>query len=79
MRKVKASISLRLPDAPVLIHGLEARLLSFCELDPNAISFCEESDAIRVWIRTRENPVLVEDTGPGIPEGRWGNCLTGLF
>jgi two-component system sensor histidine kinase ChvG len=37
----------------------------------NAISFCEEGDAIRLWARKRDNRVLVvvEDTGPGIPEG----------
>ena len=36
----------------------------------NAISFCEEGDAVRVWARKRENRVLVvvEDTGPGIPD-----------
>jgi len=38
-----------LPDAPVLIHGLEARLAQvFVNLITNAISFCEEGDAIRV-------------------------------
>ena len=71
-----------LPDAPVLIHGLEARLAQvFVNLITNAISFCEEGDAIRVWIRTRENRVLVvvEDTGPGIQKGRWGKCLTGFI
>ena len=36
----------------------------------NAISFCEDGDAIRLWARRRENRVLivVEDTGPGIPD-----------
>ena len=43
----------------------------------NAISFCEDGDAIRVWARRRENRVLVvvEDTGPGIPE----QALTKIF
>ncbi len=43
----------------------------------NALSFCEEGDAIRVWARHRENRVLVvvEDTGPGIPE----EALTKIF
>ena len=43
----------------------------------NAISFCEDGDAIRVWVRKRENRVLVvvEDTGPGIPE----QALTKIF
>ena len=50
---------------------MEARLAQvFVNLISNAISFCEDGDAIRVWARRRENRVLVvvEDTGPGIPE-----------
>ena len=60
-----------LPDQPILVHGLEARLAQvFVNLITNAISFCEDGDAIRVWARKRQNRVLVvvEDTGPGIPE-----------
>ncbi|KAF0675554.1 sensor histidine kinase [Profundibacterium mesophilum] len=60
-----------LPSAPIVIDGLESRLAQvFVNLITNAISFCEEGDAIRVWVRRRENRVLVvvEDTGPGIPE-----------
>lgn len=60
-----------LPADPIMIHGLEARLAQvFVNLITNAISFCEEGDAIRVWARRRQNRVLVvvEDTGPGIPE-----------
>ncbi len=60
-----------LPNDPIVIRGLEARLAQvFVNLITNAISFCEEGDAIRVWARRRDNRVLVvvEDTGPGIPE-----------
>ncbi|SPH22576.1 Alkaline phosphatase synthesis sensor protein PhoR [Ascidiaceihabitans donghaensis] len=60
-----------LPPDPVEVHGLEARLAQvFVNLITNAISFCEDGDAIRVWARKRENRVLivVEDTGPGIPD-----------
>ncbi len=60
-----------LPQQPVMLSGLEARLAQvFVNLITNAISFCEDGDAIRVWARQRENRVLVviEDTGPGIPE-----------
>lgn len=60
-----------LPSEPIEVHGLEARLAQvFVNLISNAISFCEDGDAIRVWARRRENRVLVvvEDTGPGIPE-----------
>nr|WP_174826869.1 sensor histidine kinase [Ruegeria arenilitoris] len=67
-----------LPSKPITINGLEARLAQvFVNLITNAISFCEESDAIRLWVRRRENRVLivVEDTGPGIPE----QALTKIF
>jgi len=60
-----------LPDEPVLVRGLEARLAQvFVNLLSNAISFCEEGDAVRIWARRREDRILVvvEDTGPGIPE-----------
>ncbi len=59
------------PIEPIRINGLEARLAQvFVNLITNAISFCETGDAVRVWARKRENRVLivVEDTGPGIPE-----------
>lgn len=61
-----------LPKDPIEIMGLEGRLAQvFVNLISNAISFCEDGDAIRVWVRKRENRVLVvvEDTGPGIPDG----------
>jgi two-component system sensor histidine kinase ChvG len=59
------------PSSPIVVTGLEPRLAQvFVNLITNAISFCEEGDAIRVWARRRANRVLVviEDTGPGIPE-----------
>ncbi len=67
-----------LPAEPIFIRGLEARLAQvFVNLITNAISFCEDGDAVRVWVRKRENRVLVvvEDTGPGIPEA----ALTKVF
>jgi len=67
-----------LPDDPITLHGLEGRLAQvFVNLITNAISFCEDGDAIRVWARKRENRVLVvvEDTGPGIPD----EALTKIF
>ncbi len=60
-----------LPPDPIVISGLEARLAQvFVNLITNGLSFCDEGDAIRVWARHRDNRVLVvvEDTGPGIPE-----------
>ena len=59
------------PSESIRINGLEARLAQvFVNLITNAISFCDNGDAVRVWARKRENRVLivVEDTGPGIPE-----------
>ncbi|PWK60136.1 two-component system sensor histidine kinase ChvG [Roseicyclus mahoneyensis] len=67
-----------LPPEPILISGLEGRLAQvFVNLLSNAISFCDEGDAVRLWARRRENRVLivVEDTGPGIPE----EALTKVF
>lgn len=67
-----------LPDRPIMVHGLEARLAQvFVNLITNAVSFCEDGDAIRIWARRRENRVLVvvEDTGPGIPD----EALTKIF
>jgi two-component system sensor histidine kinase ChvG len=69
---------LDLPREAIVIEGLESRLAQvFVNLITNAISFCEDGDAIRVWTRKRENRVLivVEDTGPGIPE----QALTKIF
>ena len=60
-----------LPQRPLMIQGLEGRLAQvFVNIITNAISFCESGDAVRVWVRKRDNRVLVvvEDTGPGIPE-----------
>jgi two-component system sensor histidine kinase ChvG len=60
-----------LPAQPIVVQGLEGRLAQvFVNLISNAISFCEDGDAIRIWARKRDNRVLVvvEDTGPGIPE-----------
>ena len=67
-----------LPPDSIAIRGLEARIAQvFVNLITNAISFCEDGDAVRVWARRRENRVLVviEDTGPGIPE----QALTKIF
>ncbi len=67
-----------MPSEPIMVHGLEARLAQvFVNLITNAISFCEDGDAIRVWARKRQSRVLVvvEDTGPGIPE----QALTKVF
>lgn len=67
-----------LPDSAIILAGLEARLAQvFVNLITNATSFCEDGDAIRVWVRRREDRVLVvvEDTGPGIPD----NALSKIF
>ncbi len=67
-----------LPPEPIVITGLEGRLAQvFVNLVTNAVSFCQDGDAVRVWARKRENRVLVvvEDTGPGIPD----QALTKIF
>lgn len=67
-----------LPEGTLMVQGLEGRMAQvFVNLITNAISFCDKGDAIRVWARTRANRVLVvvEDTGPGIPD----DALTKVF
>lgn len=71
-----------LPDTPIIVRGLEARLAQvFVNLLTNAISFCQEGDAVRLWARKRENRVLivVEDTGPGIPEAALAKIFTRFY
>jgi two-component system sensor histidine kinase ChvG len=70
------------PLLPVKVSGLEGRLAQvFVNLITNAISFCEAGDAIRVWVRQRDNRVLivVEDTGPGIPEAALQNVFKRFY
>ncbi len=70
------------PNESIRVHGLEARLAQvFVNLITNAISFCEDGDAVRVWARQRENRVLivVEDTGPGIPEQALGKVFKRFY
>ena len=71
-----------LPSEPVIVAGLEARLAQvFVNVIGNAISFCEEGDAIRMWARRREDRVLVvvEDTGPGIPDAALGKIFARFY
>jgi two-component system sensor histidine kinase ChvG len=71
-----------LPGEPIPMVGLEGRLAQvFVNLITNAISFCDEGDAIRVWTRKRENRVLVvvEDTGPGLPDGALSKIFTRFY
>jgi two-component system sensor histidine kinase ChvG len=66
------------PEEKIFIEGLEERLAQvFVNLVSNAVSFCENGDAVRLWARHVENRVLVvvEDTGQGIPE----DSLTKVF
>ncbi len=71
-----------LPSDTIRVHGLEARLAQvFVNLIGNAISFCEDGDAIRIWARRREHRVLVvvEDTGPGIPDEALGKIFDRFY
>lgn len=67
-----------LPPGEMIVQGLEPRLAQvFVNLLGNAISFSQSGDAVRLWVRKRDDRVLVvvEDTGPGIPE----EALTKIF
>lgn len=71
-----------MPESALEILGLENRLAQvFVNIISNAISFCEEGDAIRVWVRQRQNRVLVviEDTGPGIPDEALGKIFSRFY
>ncbi|NIZ10494.1 histidine kinase [Pseudooceanicola sp. HF7] len=71
-----------LPKDAIRLRGLEPRLAQvFVNLVTNAISFCQKGDAIRVWVRRRENRVLlvVEDTGPGIPDEALSKIFTRFY
>ncbi len=70
------------PEKPVMFDGLEERLAQvFVNLITNAVSFCGEGDAVRIWVREKENRVLivVEDTGPGIPEEALGKVFKRFY
>lgn len=71
-----------MPPDDIVIRGLEPRLAQvFVNLITNAMSFCEDGDAIRVWTRQREDRVLVvvEDTGPGIPTQALGKIFKRFY
>jgi len=58
------------PVDKIFLDGLEGRLAQvFVNLITNAVSFCTQGDAVRLWVRVVDNRVLivVEDTGEGIP------------
>lgn len=58
------------PKDIISLDGLEERLAQvFVNLISNAVSFCTQGDAVRLWVRIVDNRVLVvvEDTGEGIP------------
>ena len=57
-----------LPAESISIRGLEARLAQvFVNLITNAISFCEEGDAVRVWARRSSWVKGIEPTYIGRP------------
>ncbi|MXU63946.1 stimulus-sensing domain-containing protein [Oceanomicrobium pacificus] len=70
--KVGGHLQADLPDTPLMISGLEGRLAQvFVNLITNAISFTTEGGVVTVSARRGTNGlvrVMVEDTGPGIPE-----------
>ena len=71
-----------LPHEAIFVRGSQAHLAQVVvNLMVNALSFCETGDAIRVWMRQKENQVLVgvEDTGPGIPDSAIGKIFERFY
>lgn len=70
-KKRGAKLVADLPDGPLRILGMEGRIAQvLVNLITNAISFTEEGGQVTVIARMLDNGdvrVLVEDTGPGIP------------
>jgi len=80
--EIGAELIIDLPQTPIIIQGLPDRLAQvFVNLLTNALSFCEDGDAVRLWARQREDRVLVvvEDTGPGIPQEALGKVFTRFY
>ena len=66
------------PYNPIMLSGLEPRLAQvFINLISNAISFCGKGDNVSIWVQNKNSCVMivVEDTGPGIPD----DALTKVF
>ena len=66
------------PHNPIMPSGLEPRLAQvFINLISNAISFCGKGDKVSIWVQNKNSCVMivVEDTGPGIPD----DALTKVF
>ena len=71
-----------LPRGSIVVRGLEARLAQvFVNLIDNAVSFCEPGGSVRVSARRQGSRVLVmvEDTGPGIPEAALGRIFERFY
>ena len=52
------------PEEPILVTGLEARLAQvFVNLITNAISFCEDGDAVRLWMRKPGTATMPTSSG----------------
>ncbi|RMD94666.1 MAG: HAMP domain-containing protein [Alphaproteobacteria bacterium] len=71
-----------MPAGPIIYRGIESRLAQvFVNLITNAISFCGPGDAIEVILRERDGSlyVIVNDTGPGIPEEALGKIFERFY
>ncbi|MEM0977060.1 MAG: ATP-binding protein [Pseudomonadota bacterium] len=76
------TLTFKEPDPKLFYIGVEQRLAQvFSNLISNAVSICDSGDEITVWnFNTKDTVfVMVEDTGPGVPEENLENIFERFY
>lgn len=76
-RQARVTVAMPPEDQILIVHGLEGRLAQvFRNLIDNALSFSPADAQVRIRIERdaakRQWKIMVEDSGPGIPDGKLG-------
>ncbi|MEM9011517.1 MAG: ATP-binding protein [Pseudomonadota bacterium] len=81
--EIGATIHADLPEHPLTMQGLEGRLAQvFVNLISNALSFTPKGGTVTVRARLRDEErimVIVEDTGPGIPDDNLADIFSRFY